>query len=135
MIVAALTALGVVIAGWAVLAVLAARLPPGLARDVVEFLPACLTMLRRLRRDPRVPMRVKVAFGFAAAWVVSPIDPIPDFLPVIGAIDEAVIVALALRYAARATPAAVLFEAWPGNPRTLARLLGSSADRPAPGPD
>ena len=57
-------------------------------------------------------------------WVASPIDLIPEFLPVIGPLDDVVVVALALRYAARAVPREVLLEAWPGNPRLLARLLG-----------
>src|SRR5205807_9352095 len=57
---------------WMALIVLARRLPPGLARDLASFLPACATMLRRLRRDPRVPTRAKVAVAFAAGWVISP---------------------------------------------------------------
>ena len=57
-------------------------------------------------------------------WVLSPIDLIPEFLPVIGPLDDVVIVALALRYAARQVPRAVLLEAWPANPSTIERLLG-----------
>jgi len=107
------------------LAVLAARLPTGLLRDIAGFLPACVTLLRRLRRDPRVPQRAKLALAFAALWVISPIDLIPEFIPVIGPLDDAVVVALALRYAARSVPRAVLLDAWPGDPRLLTRLLGA----------
>lgn len=71
-----------------------------------------------------MPRRAKVAIAFAAVWVVSPIDLIPDFLPVIGALDDVVIVALALRYAGRRVPRAVISEAWPGNPALINRLLG-----------
>jgi uncharacterized membrane protein YkvA (DUF1232 family) len=60
----------------------------------------------------------------------APIDLIPEFLPVIGPLDDVLVVALALRYAARRVPRAVLTEAWPGDPRLLERLLGG----PAPGP-
>ena len=115
---------------WAVLIVLARRLPAGLAKDLAALLPACATTLRRLRTDPRVPRRAKVAVGIAAVWVLSPIDLIPEFLPVIGPLDDVVVVALALRYAARRVPRAAIEEAWPGERRILDRLLGPA--RPTP---
>lgn len=111
------------VASWSVLAVLARRLPPGAARDLATVLPACATTARRLRRDPRVPRRAKVAVAFALVWVLSPIDLIPEFLPVIGPLDDVVVVALALRYAARRVPREVLFDAWPADPRILERLV------------
>jgi uncharacterized membrane protein YkvA (DUF1232 family) len=116
--------LAMLIASWAVLIVLASRLPPGLARDLAAFLPSCATTLRRLRKDPRVPRSAKVAVAIAAVWVLSPIDLIPEFLPVIGPLDDVVVVALALRYAARRVPEEAIREAWPGEPRLLDRLLG-----------
>ncbi len=60
----------------------------------------------------------------AAVWVASPIDLIPEFLPVIGPLDDVVVVALALRFAARRVPREVVLEAWPGEPRLIERLLG-----------
>ena len=122
----AAVALVVLGATWAVLILLARRLPPGLLKDLAGFLPACVTTVRRLRRDPRVPPRAKVAVAFAALWVLSPIDLIPEFLPVIGPLDDVVVVALALRYAARQVPRAALEEAWAGDPRLLERLLGGA---------
>ena len=119
-----LVAVGVVVASWVVLLLLARRLPPGLARDMAAFLPDSVTMVRRLRGDPRVPRRAKVAVAFAGLWVLSPIDLIPEFLPVIGPLDDVVVVALALRYAARRVPRDVIHAAWPGDPRLLDRLLG-----------
>ena len=119
----ALVALGLLALSWAVLIVLARRLPPGAAKDLATVLPACATTARRLSRDPRVPRRAKVAVAFAGLWVLSPIDLIPDFLPVIGPLDDVVVVALALRYASRRVPRHVLFEAWPAEPRLLARLV------------
>jgi uncharacterized membrane protein YkvA (DUF1232 family) len=113
-----------VIASWTLLVVLAARLPDGALRELAGFLPACLTTVRRLRADPRVPRRAKVAVAFAGLWVLSPIDLTPEFLPVIGPLDDVVVVALALRYAARRVPRDVLSEAWAGNPASLRRLLG-----------
>jgi uncharacterized membrane protein YkvA (DUF1232 family) len=109
---------------WLALAVLARTLPPGLARDLAAFLPDCVTTVRRLRRDPRVPRRAKVAIVLAGLWVASPIDLIPEFVPVVGPLDDVVVVALALRYAGRQVPRDVLYEAWPGNRALLTRLLG-----------
>ena len=105
----------------------ASRLPNGLLRQVAEFLPACVTTARRLRRHPDVPRRAKVALLVAVVWVVSPIDLLPEFLPVIGPLDDVVAVVLLLRYAARSVPRATLLEAWPTDPALLERLLG--ADR------
>ena len=119
-----LIGLSVLVASWALLVVLAARLPPGVLKDLASFLPSCITLVRRLRRDPRVPLRVKLVIIFAGLWVISPIDLIPEFLPVIGPLDDVVVVALALRYAARHVPRSVLLEAWPGDPQLLNRLLG-----------
>ena len=119
-------AVGVVLLSWATLLLLARTLPAGLARDLAAFLPDCVTTARRLRRHPAVPRRAKVAIGFAALWVLSPIDLIPKFLPVVGPLDDIVVVALALRFAARSVPRAVLVEAWPGNPELLERLLGGA---------
>lgn len=123
-----LIAVGLLVASWALLAVLARRLPPGAAKDLATVLPACLTTARRLRRDPRVPRRAKVAVAFAGLWVLSPIDLIPEFLPIIGPLDDVIVVALAFRYAARQVDRAVLFEAWPAEPRILERLLRSKRD-------
>ena len=119
-----LVAAAVLVVSWAVLLLLARRLPPGLLKDLAGFLPACVTTARRLRSDPRVPRRAKWAVAVAAVWVLSPIDLIPEFLPVIGPLDDVVVVALALRYAARRVPRDVLVEAWAGEPRMLERLLG-----------
>ena len=106
--------------------VLAKRLPPGLLRQVAEFLPACVTTARTLRNDPQVPRRAKVALVVAIVWVISPIDLLPEFLPVIGPLDDVVAVVLLLRYAARSIPREALLAAWPTDPRLLERLLGPS---------
>jgi uncharacterized membrane protein YkvA (DUF1232 family) len=113
------------VASWGLLVLLARRLPPGILRDLAAFIPDCVTTVRRLRKDPRVPRRAKIAIVFAGLWVASPIDLIPEFLPVIGPLDDIVVVALALRYAARQVPREVIMAAWPGQPRLLERLLGS----------
>jgi uncharacterized membrane protein YkvA (DUF1232 family) len=118
-----LVALAGMLALWALLVVLAARLPVGLLKDLAGFLPACVTLARRLRADPRVPWQAKAVVVLAGLWVLSPIDLLPEFLPVIGPLDDVVVVALAL-YAARRVPREVLVEAWPGEQGLLERLLG-----------
>jgi uncharacterized membrane protein YkvA (DUF1232 family) len=102
----------------------ASRLPDGLMRQVAEFLPSCVTAARALRKHPDVPRRAKVALLVAVLWVVSPIDLLPEFLPVIGPLDDVVAVILLLRYAARSIPRDTLLAAWPTDPRLLERLLG-----------
>jgi uncharacterized membrane protein YkvA (DUF1232 family) len=112
---------------WVVMVLFARRLPPGALRDAAEFLPACVTTARRLRGHPAVPRRAKLALLIAILWVLSPIDLIPEFLPVIGPLDDVVAVVLLLRYAARAIPRDVLLEAWPAEPPLLERVIGSQA--------
>ena len=128
----ALVIAGVLVGLWAlscvVMMLLAHRLPPGLMRQVAEFLPSCVTAARALRKHPDVPRRAKVALLVAVLWVVSPIDLLPEFLPVIGPLDDVVAVILLLRYAARSIPRETLLAAWPSDPRLLERVLGR--DRP-----
>ncbi len=115
------------VAGWVLLIMLARHLPEGVLKESASFLPDCVTAVRRLRRHPQVPRRCKVVVLLAGLWVLSPIDLIPEFLPVIGPLDDVVVVALAFRYAARRVPREVLLDAWPGDPRVLRRLLGVPA--------
>ena len=60
----------------------------------------------------------------AGLWVLSPIDLIPEFIPIIGPLDDVIVVALALRYAVRCVPRSIVVEAWTGPERILALLLG-----------
>jgi uncharacterized membrane protein YkvA (DUF1232 family) len=117
-------AAGCVIAGWLALIVLAKRLPPGILRDLAAFIPDCVNAVRRLRKDPRVPRRAKIAIIIAGIWVASPIDLIPEFIPVIGPLDDIIVVAIALRYAGRQVSRDVILAAWPGETRLIQRLLG-----------
>ena len=124
-------AVGCLIASWGLLVILARRLPSGILRDLAAFIPDCVTTVRRLRKDPRVPRRARIAILIAGIWVASPIDLIPEFIPVIGPLDDIVVVALALRYAGRQVPREVLLAAWPGEPRLIERLLGPAKPDPA----
>ena len=75
---AVLVALAVMVGLWALLA---ARFPAGLLKDLAGFLPACVTLARRLRADSRVPWQAQAAVVVAGLWVLSPIDLIPEFCP------------------------------------------------------
>jgi uncharacterized membrane protein YkvA (DUF1232 family) len=74
-----------------------------------------------------------VAILLAGLWLLSPIDLLPEFLPVVGPLDDVLVVALALRYAARSVPRPVLLDAWPADPRLLERLLGPPTAQPKVG--
>jgi uncharacterized membrane protein YkvA (DUF1232 family) len=78
------------------------------------------------------PRRARIAIVIAGLWVASPIDLIPEFIPVIGPLDDIVVVALALRYAGRHVPREVLLAAWPGDTRLIERLLGHAKPATAP---
>ena len=112
------------LAGWIALALVARRWKDVGWRELLGVVPAAAVTARRLARHPAVPRRAKVVVALAAVWVLSPVDLVPEFLPVVGAVDDVVVVVLALRWAARQVPRAVVEEAWPGDPRLLDRLLG-----------
>jgi uncharacterized membrane protein YkvA (DUF1232 family) len=117
------------------LALVAWLLPPGRGREFAGFIPNCLVLLRRLRADRRLPRRARVALGAALAYLVSPVQLIPNFIPVIGQTDDLVVVSLARRYACRRLPRDDVRAAWPGDPDHLDRLLGRprpTAQEPVP---
>jgi uncharacterized membrane protein YkvA (DUF1232 family) len=78
--------------------------------------------------DPRVPRRAKVALALLVPYLVSPIDLIPDFLPGIGQLDDALLVAVAIRYVVRRAGRDVVAELWPGTPGGLRVVLAATRD-------
>jgi uncharacterized membrane protein YkvA (DUF1232 family) len=94
-----------------------------IARELVSLLPNLIRLFRGLLRDPRVPRSSKALLALAAVWLASPIDLIPEFLPGVGALDDAVIAALALRHLVRRAGPDVVREHWHGDPRSLGLLL------------
>jgi uncharacterized membrane protein YkvA (DUF1232 family) len=131
----------VVVVGMAVAMVLIARImPPGRSRELIGFIPNCVVLLSRLRHDRRLPWRARLALGAAFAYVVSPVQLLPNFVPVIGQADDVFVVTVALRYACRRLPRADVESAWPGDRAYLDRLLGTAravepattSDHPAP---
>lgn len=116
-------ALGVWLAAIGVLFALGRR---SAARELVLLIPNLLVLFRGLVHDPRVPRGAKVWLWVGIAWVVSPIDLIPEFIPVAGALDDAIVAALVLRHVMRRTERAALFEHWRGDRATLEAILGAA---------
>jgi len=93
------------------------------AREAALLLPNLARLFKDLIKDPRVPRRSKWLLMFGAAWIVSPIDLIPEFIPFLGPLDDAVVAALILRRLVRTAGRDVVLEHWHGDPATIARLL------------
>ena len=117
----ALVAAAVVYA--ALVAALAAAGRGEAARALVRFVPDCAVLFQRLLHDPRLPRRRKAVLVLLLGYLLLPIDLVPDFVPVAGYLDDAVIAAFALRYVLRGADAGLLEEHWPGPPETLALLV------------
>ncbi len=94
-----------------------------LAREVVSFVPDVVVMLRGVLEDERVPRSVKLQTGALLAYIASPLDVIPDFVPVLGQLDDAALAAFAVRRLLTAAGEPVLREYWQGSQRGLQVLL------------
>jgi uncharacterized membrane protein YkvA (DUF1232 family) len=130
-------ALAMVVGLWIVLVVglfLAGRRTA--AREVAAFLPNLILLFRGLMRDPRVPRSSRLLLLVGIAWFASPIDLIPEFIPIAGPLDDAIVAALILRRVLRTAGRDVLADHWRGSPDTLERLqrLAGSGSRHVPGP-
>jgi uncharacterized membrane protein YkvA (DUF1232 family) len=119
-----LIAAGVLLGVW-VLAVVAFLLVGRrtIARELVTFLPNLIRLFRGLLGDARVPRSSKTLLVVAAVWLASPIDLIPEFLPGVGALDDAVIAGLVLRHLVKRAGPEVVRDHWRGDPRSLSLLL------------
>jgi uncharacterized membrane protein YkvA (DUF1232 family) len=98
-------------------------------RALAGFVPHCAILFKRLLGDPRVPRSRKLMLGMAGAYLAFPFDLIPDFIPVLGQLDDALVVALALRSITSAAGPELLSEHWPGpeqSLRTVLRLAGAA---------
>ena len=99
------------------------------ARALATFIPDCIVLVSRLAREPRVPRRRKFLLLSLVAYLSLPFDVVPDFIPVAGQLDDAIIVALVLRHFIRSGGEPLIRELWPGTERSLAlvlRLAGGS---------
>jgi uncharacterized membrane protein YkvA (DUF1232 family) len=93
------------------------------ARELALLVPNLVRLFRGLLRDSRVPLGSKLLLGAAILWLVSPIDLLPEFIPVLGPLDDAVIAALVLRHLVKRAGIEVVRTHWAGDPATLDRVL------------
>jgi len=118
-IVAALIAL------WAILLVLFWALrPKGTpVRELLALIPDLLRLLRSLIGDRSVPLDVRLVLVGLLAWILSPIDLIPEFIPVLGPLDDVVVAVVAMRYVRRRVGVEDLRSRWRGTDDGFALLL------------
>ena len=121
--------IGGVLAVWAILIGLLWVLRP---RDtslgaLLRVVPDVLRLVRALLADRTTPLSVRVALVGLLAWLISPIDLIPEFIPILGPLDDVVVAVLVLRYTSRRLGREELARRWPGSPEgfaLLSRVLG-----------
>ncbi len=93
------------------------------ARELAAFIPDCIVLVKRLLGDDRVPRRAKVALALLVPYLAMPFDLVPDFIPVAGQLDDAIIVAAVLAYVVRRAGRDVVTELWPGGEYGLRAVL------------
>ena len=115
------------LATWIIVSLLVTALIVGRAKGVpategLRVLPDVLRLLRRLAADPALPRPVRGRAWIALAWLLSPIDLIPEFLPVIGPADDIIVVTILLRSMIRRAGPEAVQRHWSGTPQGLAVL-------------
>jgi hypothetical protein len=110
---------------WAVLLALFWFLRPRdvSVRELLGTIPDILRLIRSVIGDRSAPLGVRLVLIGLLAWIVSPIDLIPDFIPVLGPIDDVVVAIVAMRYVRRRLGAENLRGRWTGTPESFALLL------------
>lgn len=98
-----------------------------LAKDAALFVPNVIKLLGRLVKDPRVPRRSKVLLGALALYLVSPIDLMPDAIPVVGMVDDVLLAAYAVNHLIARAGEEVVLEHWDG-PQDLLEIVRSVLD-------
>jgi uncharacterized membrane protein YkvA (DUF1232 family) len=93
------------------------------ARAWAGFIPDCLVLLKRLLRDDRVPRGRKLLIVALVGYLALPIDLVPDFIPVVGHLDDAIVVGFVVRVVLRSAGVGLIREHWPGPPSSLALML------------
>jgi uncharacterized membrane protein YkvA (DUF1232 family) len=99
-------------------------------RLIARAVPHCAVLFKRLLSDRRVPRRWKIASWFALVYLAVPFDLVPDFIPIAGQLDDAILVALVLRGLLRSAGPRLVREHWPGPPALVAPLERFAAAAP-----
>jgi uncharacterized membrane protein YkvA (DUF1232 family) len=105
-----------------VAALLVARPKGNLLAEALRLLPDLLRLLRRMAADPEVPRAARVRLWLLLGYLAIPFDLVPDFVPVLGYADDAIIVSLVLRSVVRRAGAPLIRRHWPGTDDGLAAL-------------
>jgi uncharacterized membrane protein YkvA (DUF1232 family) len=110
---------------WVVTIIAAAVIRPrGVSwKDTALLAPDVVVLLERLARDHRLPRRRRACVWALIAWMISPIDLMPDVIPVIGSADDVVLMYLVIRHLARTQGGAIFKEHWPGDAAALDLLM------------
>jgi uncharacterized membrane protein YkvA (DUF1232 family) len=135
---ALLVALAIAVAVWLLaIGVLLAFGRVNAAKELAGLVPNLLLLFKDLVKDPRVPRSAKIWLGVAAVWLASPIDLLPEFIPVLGPLDDAIVAAAVLRHLVKKAGPEVVYEHWRGDPATIAKVLRifGTSDRPTPESD
>jgi uncharacterized membrane protein YkvA (DUF1232 family) len=99
------------------------------AAALARFVPDCAVLFRRLMGDRRVSRRRKALLALLAGYLAMPFDLVPDFIPVAGQLDDAILVALVLRLVLRDAGPDLVREHWPGPPESLGAMLRLAGQR------
>ena len=102
-------------------------------RQALRLLPDLLRLVRRLAADPSLPRGVRTRLWLLLGYLVMPIDVVPDFIPVIGYADDAVVLALVLRSVVRRAGIQAIERHWPGTPDGLTTVLLAAGIEGGPG--
>jgi uncharacterized membrane protein YkvA (DUF1232 family) len=121
---------------WAalVVALIIARPRGGLLREALRLLPDLLRLLPRLAGDRSLPRGARIAVALLLAYLASPVDLVPDFIPVLGYADDAIITAAVLRWVVHRAGLPAVRRQWPGTEAgfaALCRLAGLAPPSPA----
>ena len=93
------------------------------AKQLAHAIPDLVALTRGLIGDPRVPLGSKLLLGGALLWLLSPIDLVPEFIPLLGPLDDVIVVGLVLRHLIKRAGVDVVHEHWRGDPRVLRTAL------------
>jgi uncharacterized membrane protein YkvA (DUF1232 family) len=91
-------------------------------KALLRALPDVARLIRRLMADPVLPRAAKIALGAAAVYLLSPIDLIPDFIPLVGYLDDVLVAAVVLDGLLNWVDRGLVLKYWPGSPASLDTL-------------
>ena len=127
--------LGIVAVWIALLVIFWALRPKGASvREIASVVPDLLRLLRSLITDGSVPADVRIVLIGLLAWIISPIDLIPEFIPGLGPLDDVIVAIVAMRYVRRRLGVDELRSRWSGTAEAFAlllRVIGTGEQRPA----